>query len=168
MINKLKVIGGSAKIYYSNNNWELYKSTVLVIKSKILSGEIEISSVNYSDNFAEKYHPYTDDKNWGSNLDEYILTVDFKYKATITYYSINRYASYFENRVFKFKIDFNLPKELLVLFERDIESEFYYKCVEIREKELEKIEEDRIREIGQQLLKTVKNDNKRKQRYLPK
>ena len=153
MINKLKIIGGSVTIYYTNDNWQLYRSTISIIKSKILSGEIKTTSVKYNSDFDEKYNQYNNEKNWGSNLDEYTLTVNSKYKATITYYRINRYSTQFTNREFKFEISFDLPKDLLMLFKDKIENEFYYKCVEIREKELEKIEEDRIKEIGKELLK---------------
>lgn len=151
MINKLKIIG-SATVYSTQNTWETYKNTVSIIRSKILSHEIVPTNVKYSNDFDEKYNPYTSGKNWGSNLDEYILTIDSKLKATISYFNINRYSR-FENRDFKFEISFDLPEDLLPLFSSAIEREFYHKCIEIHQQELEIAEENRIKEIGKELLK---------------
>ena len=150
-LKKLKIVG-SISVYSTGNTWQTYKDIVHRIKNRIVDGDIKVNSVKYGNEFDEKYNQYTNIKNWGTNLDEYVIKINYKLKATISYYHISRYSSQFENRTFKFEISFDLPKDLLFLFKSEIEKEFYYKCVEIREKELEKIEEDRIKEIGRELL----------------
>lgn len=152
MLNKLKIIE-NISVYSTQNTWGVYKDIVHTIKNRIIDGDIKANSVKYGNDFDEKYNQYTNIKNWGTNLDEYVIKINYKLKSTISYYSVSRYSSQFENRTFKFEISFDLPKDLLSLFKSKIESEFYYKCVEIRQKELEKIEEDRIKEIGKELLK---------------
>jgi hypothetical protein len=152
MIDKLKIVK-NVSVYSTVNTWDTYKNIISAIKAKLLNEDIKVSSVRYRDSFDEKYRPYTNEKNWGSNLDEYTVKLDNNLKASITYFSISRYSSQFENRVFKFEISFKLPESILVLFENYIERAFYYKCCEIREKELQQIEDKRIKEIGKELLK---------------
>lgn len=152
MKNKLKIVDNIA-VYSTGNTWITYRDVISILKNKILSGEITVTSVNYGDDFDEKYRPYTNDRYWGTNLDDYNVTLNSKLEATLSYFSVSRYSDQFENRVFKFKISFNLPENMLILFESIIENEFYYKCVNIRQKELKDIEENRIKEIGVELLK---------------
>lgn len=152
MIEKLKILE-SVTAYSTENTWQQYKDIVLPIKKGIINQEIQVINVSYQDDFDEKYNPYTKDKNWGSNLDEFVIKVYSNFEAKISYYNINKYSSFNIFRNFKFEIKFNLPENLLYLFNSAIEREFYYKCAQIREKELEQIEEKRIAEIGEELLK---------------
>lgn len=156
-MSKLKIVN-NVTIYSTENTWNTYRDKISIIKSKILEGELIVSNVKYGDNFDEKYRPYNNKNNWGSNLDEYYLKLNSSMEASLSYYSISRYSSIGLNRTFKFEISFMLPKEMLVLFNSEIEREFYYKCCEIRKKELEQLEENRIKQIGRELLKQKKNE----------
>ena len=101
MLNKLKIIG-RVNTYSTENTWETYKNIISPIKSELIKGSIKAKSVKYQDEFNEKYNPYTKENNWGSNLDEYIITLNSKLEATIVYYQIRRYSNYELRRNFKF------------------------------------------------------------------
>lgn len=146
---KLKIVE-SITAFSSKDTWNVYKDVISPIKSKIINDEITVLSVKYRDEFYEKYKPYTEDKNWGCNLDDFSIKLNSDLKGEITFYKVD---SWTKMEDFIVTVEFNLPKNLLVLFEDYIEQEFYIKCSKIRQKELEKIEEDRIREIGKELLK---------------
>lgn len=152
MLNKLKIIK-NVTVYSTERTWETYKDVISVIKNNILENKIKVDKTRYIDDFAKEYNPYTNEKNWGTNLDEFIITLNDKLEATLTYYYIPRFASQFDRRQFKFQLSFTLAKEMLGLFKYEIDSKFHDKCLEIREQELEKIEINRVKEIGRELLK---------------
>lgn len=154
MENKLKITE-SVTIYSTENTWETYKGIIIPIKLAILNGQAKVTDVKYSNDFDKKYKPYANENNWGSNLDEFKVKIYSNYEAVFSYYRTDRYSQ-FSRRDLKFEISFTFPKNMLALVANEIEREFHYKCCEIREEELEQIEEARIKEIGEELLKQCK------------
>jgi len=155
--DKLKIIK-TVTVYSTQNTWETYRDIVKLIKEKILNGGITITETNYSNEFDEKYNPYTDDRNWGTNLDRYTIEVDSTLKASISYFLCPRW-SFSDGEQFKFELQFNLPDNMLELFRDFIERDFYSKCISLREIEVNLAEEKRIKEIGKELLKNLKDGN---------
>ena len=153
-LNKLKIIG-NVSIYSDENTYDTYKNIISPIKEKLISKEIEALEVDYIDNFQKEYKPFTNSKNWGSNLDIFEIELNKNLEATISSSSFDRYST-FSSRVFKFKISFNLPENLIGLFTNEIDKAFYLRCVNIYESEIESAEEKRIKEIGKELLNCLK------------
>jgi len=151
MKNKLKIIG-SISVYSTQNSWEIFRDIVKPIKEGIISGEIKVSDIRYANEFDKEYNPYTNESNWGTNLDEFHVKVNKDLKASISYFYIPRWSSFSEKRDFKFDISFKLPEKMLSLFKHTIDQEFHYKCSELRQMEIEFAEQKRIKEIGQELL----------------
>lgn len=156
MKNKLTVIG-KIKVYSHQDTWHIYRDIIQPLKNKILSGEINTKSVRYGNDFDEKYNPATNEKNWGTNLDNFDIEVDKNLNAKLSYFYVTRWAAYEDLMSnFKFEIKFKLPENMLDLFAGHIENAFYRECVALRELELHLAEEKRIKEIGQELLNKLK------------
>lgn len=150
-MEKMLKIVGSVTEYSTSNTWEKYKTLILPLKQAILKEEIKVISSKYDSDFNKEYYPYTKEKSWGSNLNEYTLTLDSKFNCELRYYKINNFSEFF-NRTHKFTLTFKLPKKFLPLFKNAIESNFHYKCMEIYQQEVKTAEEKRIKEIGNELL----------------
>lgn len=131
---KLKAVK-SVTIYSNRNTWENFRDIVKPLKEKIISGEIKVQKSSYSNDFEEKYNPYTNEKNWGSNLDVYNVKVYSNLTAQISYFAYERW-DILRDETFKFELEFNLPETMLEIFKDVIERDFYNECVELREVEI--------------------------------
>lgn len=153
---KLKAVK-SVTIYSNQNTWENFRDIVKPLKEKIISAEIKVQKSRYFNDFEEKYNPYTNEKNWGSNLDVYNVKVYSNLTAQISYFACEGW-NLFTEEIFKFELEFNLPETMLEIFKDVIEKDFYNECVKLREVEINLAEQKRIREIGEEILNNISDE----------
>jgi hypothetical protein len=154
-LKKLKIIG-STTIYSTENTWETYREFISPLRNKIIKGEIDLKNIKYQDSFDENYKKVTTESGWGSNLDEYTLVIDSKLNVEMRYYKVKNFYSTGYQRDLKWTVGFKLPKTFLPQITKKIESDFYYHCFDLHEKELQIAKEKRIKEIQQELLSKTK------------
>lgn len=157
-LKMLKVLGDVA-IYSSSSTWEVYKSLVTPVRERILSGNFEVTDVRYGNTFNESYRKYTEEKNWGSNLDVYTLTVDSDLFCSLRYdrdrrVGVDRYE--FEH---VFTVYFMMPSGFLLenqSLRAGIERKFKNHCRRLQEEAEEARREAEVRGISIALLSQIK------------
>ena len=157
-VKMLKVLDDVA-VYSDRDTWEVYKNLITPVRERILSGDFEVAKVKYSNMFNESYRKYTEEKNWGSNLDTYTLTVDSDLSCSLRYDRVQYVGSERYTSEHVFTVYFLMPVGFLLenqSLRARIERKFRNHCQRLQEEAEEKRREAEVRGIGIALLSQIK------------